>query len=106
MEAEIPFIMNFVAILIALLGVYQSAVRDYEKQRDEARELRQQLYDCRRENQLLRETLQGGRSGGINISGGAVTIGKDAVAGDENIGRDAVSGNVPKREESSKREES
>lgn len=81
MEATIPYFLNLVAICIAVFGVYQSAIRDYEQQRDAVHELRRQLDDCHKENQRLHEA-QGGRSSGINISGGAVTIGKDAVGGD------------------------
>ncbi len=84
MEATTSTILNLVAIAIALFGVYISAARDYEQKRDEVMLLRRQLEDCWRECARLRETR-----GGINVSGGAVRIGRDAVGGDE-ITRDDV----------------
>ena len=86
MEATFPYLLNIVAIFIALFGVYQSAIRDYEQQRDELRETRRLLEDCQRENQRLREQefrRVREQRGGISISGGSVNIGRDAVGGDE-----------------------
>ncbi len=83
MEATTSTILNFVALAIAIFGVYISAARDYEQKRDEANLLRRQLDDCWRENARLREQEFVRARGGINVSGGAVTFGRDAIGGDE-----------------------
>ncbi len=88
MEATTSTLLNFVAIAIAIFGVYVSAVRDYEQKRDEAMVLQRRLDDCERENMRLREQEFARARGGINVSGGAVTIGKDAVGGDITSGKE------------------
>jgi len=81
--------LNFVAICIAIFGVYQSVIRDYEQQRDETRDLRRQLDDCRQETKRLLEA-QTARPSGMSISGNAhITVDGDLIGGEKQIGRDA-----------------
>jgi hypothetical protein len=89
METALPVLLNLAALFIAVFGIYQSAARDYEKQRDELRETQRRLEACERECMRLREEIfrqwceREKPASGINISGGSVSIGRDAVGGDE-----------------------
>lgn len=75
---------NLLAVSVAGFGVYRGAIADLTHEREERSRLQHLLDECQSE----RDTLRATRSSAINVSGGAVTIGGDAVGGDSTVGRD------------------
>lgn len=90
MESSLPYLINFVAVAIAVFGLWQSAMRDYERQKEVVQDLRQQLRDCEQYAARLKFALER-RGSSTTIHDSNVTVQGDIVGGDSSVGGDSLS---------------
>lgn len=91
--AEIfPYALNFIAIMIAVFGVYRSAIRDFEMEKDRRKEVEQENNFLKLENNRLREIIASQKNSGVSIHDSNVEV-RDIVSGDSNKQNDIKHGN-------------